>query len=92
MKLNYNCGILTVKSVVTIALVIVFCILSITGKVTAEQFMTVFVTVISFYYGTQHGKFTKDTNEVGKLKQTINSLYGTHYDTDTLTEKKEDKK
>lgn len=44
---------LTVKSIVTIALTIVFCILSATGVITGEQFLTVFTVVISFYFGTQ---------------------------------------
>lgn len=44
---------LTVKSIVTIALTIVFCILSGTGVITGEQFLTVFTVVISFYFGTQ---------------------------------------
>ena len=38
---------LTIKSLVTLA---------VTGVVAAEQFMTVFVTVIGFYFGTQAAK------------------------------------
>lgn len=47
---------LTIKSIVTILLTIVFCYLSIMGIITAELFMTVFVTVIGFYFGTQATK------------------------------------
>lgn len=47
---------LTVKSLVTIALTVVFCILSATGVVTGDQFLTVFTVVISFYFGTQAEK------------------------------------
>lgn len=47
---------LTVKSIVTIALTIVFCILSATGVVTGEQFLTIFTVVIGFYFGTQAEK------------------------------------
>lgn len=45
-----------VKSLVTLCLTIVFCFLSIKGKVSAEQFLTIFTVVISFYFGTQYNK------------------------------------
>ena len=47
---------LTVKSLVTLALTVVFCALSITGAITGEQVLTIFTVVISFYFGTQHEK------------------------------------
>ena len=45
---------LTVKSLVTMMLTGVFGCLSITGKVSSQEFLTVFTVVISFYFGTQH--------------------------------------
>ena len=45
-----------VKSIVTIALTIVFCILSARGEITSQMFMTIFTTVIAFYFGTQSAK------------------------------------
>jgi 5-bromo-4-chloroindolyl phosphate hydrolysis protein len=45
-----------VKSIVTIFFSGVFCFLSVTGKISAEQFLTVFTVVISFYFGTQTEK------------------------------------
>lgn len=54
---------LTVKSLVTIALTVVFCALSVTGVVTGEQFLTVFTVVISFYFGTQAEKKSQNTAE-----------------------------
>lgn len=50
---------LTVKSIVTIALTVVFCALSVTGAITGDQFLTIFTVVISFYFGTQHEKKQK---------------------------------
>lgn len=47
---------LTVKSLVTLTLTLVFAYLAITGVVTADQFMTVFTVVIGFYFGTQRVK------------------------------------
>lgn len=45
--------IINIKSIVTLLTTIVFCYLAILGKVTADQFMLVFTTIIAFYYGTQ---------------------------------------
>jgi hypothetical protein len=47
---------LSIKSIVTIALTGVFCYLSIIKVIPAEIFMTVFTVVISFYFGTQATK------------------------------------
>lgn len=53
---NAICGICTVKSIITIILVFVFAYLTIMGRVSENNFMTVFSTVIAFYYGTQYRK------------------------------------
>lgn len=45
-----------VKSLVTLLLTAVFCVLAVRGTVSAEQFLTVFTVVISFYFGTQYEK------------------------------------
>jgi hypothetical protein len=47
---------LTVKSIVTILLTLVFCYLSIIRVVPVELFLSVFTVVISFYFGTQAKK------------------------------------
>lgn len=47
---------INVKSIVTIVLTSVFPFLSITGEISAEQFLMIFTTVIAFYFGTQHEK------------------------------------
>lgn len=53
-----------VKSIVTFILTGVFAYLSVTGVVNGEQFLSVFIMIISFYFGTQAGK--KEANEEGK--------------------------
>lgn len=45
-----------VKSIVTLLLTAVFCVLSIRLVISAEQFLTIFTTVIAFYFGTQYQK------------------------------------
>ena len=45
-----------VKSIMTLLLTIIFCILSVTGVISGEQFLTIFTVVVGFYFGTQYGK------------------------------------
>lgn len=49
-------ALLSVKSIVTISLTGVFAFLAITGTVTGSDFLTIFLMVISFYFGTQSQK------------------------------------
>lgn len=50
---------LTIKSIVTLCLTVVFCVLSVTGVISGAEFLTVFATVIAFYFGTQTTKNVK---------------------------------
>lgn len=50
---------LTVKSIVTLILTGVFAYLSIAGRVTGQEFLTIFSVVIAFYFGTQYQKKTE---------------------------------
>ena len=60
-------NLLCVKSIVTIVLAAVFAYLSITGKISGHDFLTVFSVVIAFYFGTQsqrlNEKISDDTNK-----------------------------
>ena len=49
-------NLLKVKTIVTLMLTIVFCVLALTGVIAAELFMTVFTVIIAFYFGTQAQK------------------------------------
>lgn len=51
---------INVKTIITILLTIVFCILCVTGIIGAELFMTVFTVVIGFYFGNQASKETNN--------------------------------
>ena len=48
-------NLLSVKSIVTLCLTITFCVLTVQAKVT-QEFNTVYLMVIAFYFGTQNGK------------------------------------
>ena len=54
---------INVKSIISILLTIVFCYLSVVGVVAAELFITIFSTVIAFYFGTQMEKKNQATTE-----------------------------
>ena len=47
---------ITVKSLVTLTLTGSFVYMAASGRITAQDFMTVFTVVIAFYFGTQHEK------------------------------------
>jgi len=48
--MNKLIALLEVKKIIALLFSGVFCFLAITGKVTAEQFITVFTVVIAFYF------------------------------------------
>lgn len=49
-------ALLSVKSLVTLVLTGVFAFLAITGTVSGNDFLTIFLMIISFYFGTQSQK------------------------------------
>lgn len=46
----------SIKSIVTLTLTFVFAYLSIVGVIGGSDFLTVFLIIIGFYFGTQNGK------------------------------------
>lgn len=50
---------MTIKSIVTLTMTLVFCVLSLRGIVTGTEFLTIFTTVIAFYFGTQSARQEK---------------------------------
>ena len=57
-----------VKSIVTIALTILFIILAVKQIIDGNAVLTIYSTVIAFYFGTQVGKKT-ETNEIEEKKE-----------------------
>lgn len=51
-----------VKSIVTLLLTIVFCVLSLLRFISSDNYMTVYTVIIAFYFGTQ---YQKEKNERG---------------------------
>lgn len=49
-------NLLKVKTIVTLAVIGVFAVLSLRGDIGADQAMIVISMVVSFYFGTQHEK------------------------------------
>jgi len=47
---------LTVKSIVTLILTVLFAFLAIKGTITGEQVLVIYTTIIAFYFGTQATK------------------------------------
>lgn len=56
---------LTVKSLVTMILTVIFSFLAVTGKIPTRDYMTIYTVIISFYFGTQAEKnVSRETKEV----------------------------
>lgn len=53
---NRIANLLTVKSIVTVALTAVFSVLALRGTISGTEFLTIFTTIIAFYFGTQTEK------------------------------------
>ncbi len=51
-------NLLTVKSLVTIILTVVFAVLTVMGKI-EQSYMTIYTVIISFYFGVQTVKDAK---------------------------------
>lgn len=46
-------NLLTIKSLVTLLVSVVFAVLAMRGTISGEQFLTIFTVIISFYFGSQ---------------------------------------
>ena len=53
---NRILNLLTVKSIVTFVMTAVFAVMAIRGDVKPDIFVTIYSTIIAFYFGTQHEK------------------------------------
>jgi uncharacterized membrane protein len=62
---------LAVKSIVTLALTIVFCVLCLKGMVGPDQFMTVFTVVIAFYFGTQAERKNAEAAALPEIEEAL---------------------
>ena len=47
---------LSIKSLVTLAMTLVFCVLALRQNIGGQEFVAIFTTVIAFYFGTQTAK------------------------------------
>lgn len=57
-------ALMSVKSIVTIILTVVFTVLALRGDVTGQDFLTIFLMVVSFYFGTQSQKMQEAVDNV----------------------------
>ena len=52
-----------VKSIMTLMLTLVFCVLALCGVVSGSEFQTIFTVIVGFYFGTQATKMKKTDQE-----------------------------
>ena len=58
-------NLLSVKSLVTLTLTVVFAYMVVTGQI-SQDFMTIYAVIIAFYFGTQSQKVQDAVDEKGK--------------------------
>ncbi len=49
-------NLLSIKSLVTLTMTAVFALLAVRGRISPQEFLTVYTVVIGFYFGTQFQK------------------------------------
>lgn len=60
-------NLIDVKSIITILLTVVFCILTI-KNIVSQEFLTIYTTIIAFYFGTQYQKNVETKNQENNEK------------------------
>ena len=70
-------NLITIKSIVTLIMTIVFAVLSLRGVVSPEVFISVFTVIIGFYFGTQKvddtSKSTSDNISDNTVEKDVNT-------------------
>ena len=54
---------ISVKSIVTLTLTVLFFVLAVRGDLNASDVLTIYTVVIGFYFGTQYEKKTTEDTE-----------------------------
>ena len=63
-----------VKSIMTLLLTLGFFVLAMCGRITAEQYITIFTVIVGFYFGTQSGKKSEDKPAVRVNTEAIGTV------------------
>lgn len=78
-----------VKTIVTLVVLAVFCVLALRGDITPENVMQITTTVVVFYFGTQHEKANTEQLSSGHgsyCPLMLGDTEKTDYDTETVPE------
>lgn len=66
--INRLANLLSVKSIVTLILTVVFAYMAVTGQI-SQDFMTIYAVIIAFYFGTQSQKVQEVIEDTNKGKE-----------------------
>lgn len=58
---NKLAKLIDVKSIMTLLLTVVFCVLALGGVISGSEFITIFTVVVGFYFGTQAERRSAET-------------------------------
>ena len=73
-----------VKSIMTLLLTLVFCILALCGVISGQEFITIFTVIVGFYFGTQSQKNANTTATQPSTEPTGTVPDSTTYTTETV--------
>ena len=65
-------NLIKIKSLLTLALTATFVVLALRGEIAPDQFLTIFTTVVAFYFGSQVGK--KEDADTAKEESNSNTV------------------
>ena len=65
-----------VKSIMTLALTLVFCVLALCGTISGGEFLSIFTMIVGFYFGTQATKKAQGEQkaQTGAVVEMVNEL------------------
>ena len=75
-----------VKSIMTLMLTIVFCVLALCGVISGQEFLTIFTVIVGFYFGTQATKKAADADAQNSAEPvgSVIAVNATEDNTDTV--------
>ncbi len=76
---------ISVKSIMTLMLTVVFCALALKNVISGSEFLTIFTAIVGFYFGTQSERKASDTPEPDIKETELSAAIQKMYDLQTAS-------
>lgn len=67
-------NLISVKSIMTLMLTLVFCWLALSKVISGQEFLTIFTVIVGFYFGTQYQKAERKSADMAQQAATVEVL------------------